>query len=470
MISALPLPSQPHHHSKTERWCHLIGLVSLFIYAFTWQLSLDISRSFEPLIMLVYVIALCAHPQRLHMLRDPLWGLLGIWVVLQFVTIPIANALFPDHADAQIKDMRHLSKVFFILPIAWLLAGRTRNGLWMLSLLFVGMLLGGLFLGESWSTLAHYIQAGKRPRLGFKNWEHAGVCAGVMMIALSCFLPRFLRWSGSLDSGLMHWGTRLGYTLAVILAVTGWLITRTRASWLGIVVILLIALIGVLWLLGRGHVRSRRTRFAILYGFIGLALVMTVIGALFGDAIISRVFAEHHVVLEVLSGDLSNVPYSSIGFRIHAWHYALQLIAERPWFGWGPQSHIPLLLSAPNPELKAQAVSENLTHFHNSYITLLVGNGVLGFAMFVAIAGVVGRAAWQSWRQGAMPNDVMIFLSLFFIFWVIVNCFESYVGYRTGIYLDGLIGGLAYSYAMRLRLEGMNKATSKTGKITRENG
>ncbi|REC94276.1 O-antigen ligase family protein [Kushneria indalinina] len=442
-------------HSTTTRWCHRIGIAALLLYMFTWVLSLDVSRSLEPLLMLTYLIALLVQPQRLQSFRDPLWLLFGLWLALQLITLPPAMAMFPDYAEDQIKSMRGLSKVFLILPIAWLMAGSTRIALWTLSALIVGMMVGSMLTGESPATLAHYIEAGTRPTLGFKNWQHAGVCAGVILIAQACFGWRFFIQTDDW-SPWQRWLTRALFVLVAFWALTAWAITMTRSAWLGIGVVSLVALAGLLVLLAKGHLNSATAKKRIAWALTLSVLAILLMGLLFGSQVVSRILVEHNVLLEILDGDLSNVPPSSIGFRIHAWHYALQLIAEQPWFGWGPKSHIPLLLQSTNPvestTLGAISARHNLTHFHSSYFTVLVANGITGFTVFLATVVTIGVSAYRSWRRGDMPSDVMIFLSLFFIFWAIVNLFESYMAYRTGVYVIGAVGGMAYTYSMRRRL------------------
>ena len=60
--------------------------------------------------------------------------------------------------------------------------------------------------------------------------------------------------------------------------------------------------------------------------------------------------------------------------RLEIWHNTLARIAERPWFGWGPAAQLHL------PEF----------HFpHSLYLSVLFYSGVVGFGLFVALAGGV---------------------------------------------------------------------------------
>lgn len=462
MIASLP-PVPAWNHNATTRWCHRIGVVALLLYMFTWLLNLGATRAFESLLLPLYLVALLSQPGRARAFGDPLWILLAIWLALQLVTIPAAIEMFPEYARDEVRSMRQLSKVFMILPIAWLMAGNPRIALWTLTALILGMVLGAIFTGQDMETLVRYVQEGKRPTLGFKNWQHAGVCAGGILIAQACFAWRFFQQSARYRWPL-KWLARLGFAAVALLSLFAWAITMTRASWLGVAVVALLGLAGLVVMIMRGQVRSRRLLKRIVWSGVVFAVIAVALGALYGDQIATRVFKEHDVILEVLQGDLHNVPYSSIGFRIHAWHYGLQLVAEQPWFGWGPKSHIPLLLQSTNPventTLGAISEAHNLHHFHNSTISLLVANGVLGLAVWIALIITVGLAAWKSWRRGDMPNDIAVFVTLFFVFWFIVNLFESYMNYRTGVYWIGAVGGMAYTFGMRRRLAHQTRSSS----------
>ncbi|MGM8850980.1 O-antigen ligase family protein [Salinicola halophyticus] len=460
LVPSLPIA---WHANKTTRWCHAIGLISLFCYLSTWVLAFDFSRSFEPLLMLTYVVALASQPRRGSAFLDPLWVLLGLWLLVQLVTLPPALTLFPDYAGGQIDDMRGLTKVFLILPIAWILAGRTSLTLAALAVLIVGMVVGSLVRGEPPHELMQLMAAGERPTLGFKNWQHAGVCAGVIMIAQACFARRFFRATANPHAwrqGL----ARFAFLLIAIWAVAAWTFSMTRAAWLGILVVVGVALLGALLAWRRGLTdQGNLNRYLIVAILCGILITLAVAMA-FGDRIVQRLSAEHEVIGAVLRGDLSAVPSSSIGFRIHAWHYAFQLFQEKPWFGWGPKSHIPLLLESTNPvedtTLGTVVERSGLRHFHSSYVTLLIANGAVGALLYVTTIAAVGTAAWTSWKRRLMPTDIAIFLALFFLFWAVVNAFESYVSYSTGIYLVGAIGAIAYTYRMRERLDRLESSSA----------
>jgi len=68
-------------------------------------------------------------------------------------------------------------------------------------------------------------------------------------------------------------------------------------------------------------------------------------------------------------------------------------------------------------------------------------------AVIAALTFWIGRATWLAWRGGAMPGDMALFACGFFVYWIIVNQFESYLSFTTGVTVHNLIvGGLVTHY------------------------
>ncbi|MDL4863374.1 O-antigen ligase family protein, partial [Halomonas elongata] len=58
-----------------------------------------------------------------------------------------------------------------------------------------------------------------------------------------------------------------------------------------------------------------------------------------------------------------------------------------------------------------------------------------------------GMATWRAWRGGVLPGDMALFGAGFFLYWIVVNQFESYNSFWTGVYVHNLVvGGLVTHY------------------------
>ncbi len=227
------------------------------------------------------------------------------------------------------------------------------------------------------------------------------------------------------------------------ITVAGIAVGQTRAIWLGLTVALATGLL--LWsarvVLAQG---ARRLVKPLALIVILLVLIGGILDFLLGDSIHHRFNKENAVISQVLEGDVSGVPYTSVGIRIHSWVAATDWITERPMVGWGSEGRS---LVMDETEWLPEKISQKFGHLHNFFLEIWVGYGLLGVAVIAALAIWIGRATWLAWRGGAMPGDMALFGSVFFVFWMIVNQFESYNSFWTGVFVHNLIvGGLVSHY------------------------
>lgn len=82
--------------------------------------------------------------------------------------------------------------------------------------------------------------------------------------------------------------------------------------------------------------------------------------------------------------------FSSTTNRVDGWQFALDMMGQRPWTGWGWQSFQQLY----NAQIPAPP--EFLTHPHNLYLMLGAEGGIL---LLVALLGLWGILLYQGWRQ-----------------------------------------------------------------------
>lgn len=99
---------------------------------------------------------------------------------------------------------------------------------------------------------------------------------------------------------------------------------------------------------------------------------------------------------------------TSIGARWFMWMKSAELIAERPFTGWGLGSHgIKWCEKAPQPEWCA--VGD--TTPHNQFLFFGVEMGVLGIAFFIALFAVL---IWAALQGGVYRPLMMGFIAIFF--------------------------------------------------------
>ena len=116
--------------------------------------------------------------------------------------------------------------------------------------------------------------------------------------------------------------------------------------------------------------RLRATGVARVVALL-LLICAVMVAAFYASGAINRV----QDISVVLAGDVPENGDSSYGPRVILWKAGLQIFAEHPVFGNGPQ-HIPGLIKTMGTEY---------THFHNGFITKMVGGGLVGLLALVCL-------------------------------------------------------------------------------------
>lgn len=394
-VLRLPLPHIGEHAGTALA---LSGLVLLLVYGKSFR------RSF-PLLLLVAAL------------------------VVQLLTWTLGYFHHPEWLSANPK-LDRLAKLFTFIAVAWWLGGSTRNTLLFWGLALSGVLIATLLPGaiNHWSLGL----SGYRVDFNIYNAQHTSMFLGTGLIGLLAFC-RFC-----LAEGRWVWLRRTGWLAGFILCLVGSIITQTRASWLALVIVL--PLMGVAW--GAWKLRTEgKLAFSRRLALLTLVGAVISIGIMFAlqEPIAKRLGAENEVIVKVVEGDFENIPYSSIGIRIISWRAAADWIADRPLVGWGEEARS--LVMRQTDWLPEEL--QQFGHLHNSFIELQVSYGLLGFAVFIALAWWVARGTWRAWQRGSMPGEMALFGYAFFLFWMIVNSFESFMFFWTGVYLFNVImGGL----------------------------
>lgn len=128
-----------------------------------------------------------------------------------------------------------------------------------------------------------------------------------------------------------------------------------------------------------------------------------------------------------------------------------------PLVGWGGQGRG---LVMDHTEWLPERVSEKYGHLHNYFIEIWVAYGMLGLAVIGALAFWIGLATWRAWRAGALPGDLALFGGGFFIYWMVVNQFESYNSFWTGVYVHNLVVGGLITHYWRWQMMSKNEETA----------
>jgi O-antigen ligase len=431
-----------------------IGIGALLGYAFFWLLYLPWAKVAETLLVLVSVYVLFRRPANLtRVVRQPVGLLLLVWLLLAVVNAFVNMEYFKGYMVIQLHEVRHYTKIFLFIILAWWMSGFPRIVFLTLFLASVGFLLGPLVAGYDYAHEIQIFKAGRRITLGYWNWEHVSVYAGFTLLFFSVFYRRIRdvlpnhKWLGT---ALVVVG--ILYSMVVVYGA------NTRATYLGLGIAVLAWGGYQIYRLYIGKPLINRKQIVTIGAiFVGIVVVFASLGFNPFSKVVQRIDAEQDVIDQLASGELDNIRMSSLGKRIYTWRYAFHKLKKHPWIGLGPRTREQILAE---PQVNKAIRRQGTGHFHNSYIELLLAYGILGALIFVALVSHIVYGVVQARKQGLIPDDIFNFLLLFSVYWFCVNLVESYVIYTTGFFINAIVGGAAYTFYLKFRIGYQNEATA----------
>ncbi|MDZ7851981.1 MAG: O-antigen ligase family protein [Halomonas sp.] len=372
-------------------------------------------------------------------------GTAPLWLLLMAVLVQVISWTggYLHHPDwvTDYPQLDRLAKLFLFIGIAWWLGGNTRFTWLIWGLAALGVIMVMLPPFADWAVWQRGL-SGRRVNLAITNAQHDAMLLGTVLLGLVAMSNRFL------GTGPWRLLRSLSWLLGLGVCLAGVLVTQTRAAWLGL--LLALCLGGLCWVVYERvthHPWAARRMFTAMGGLI---LLVVLVGGYFHETVERRLGQERQVIAQILAGDLEQVPDTSIGVRIHSWRAAGQWIAERPVIGWGGQARG---LVMDHTEWLSPVYKERFGHLHNSYLELWVSYGFLGVGVFLALAAWVAMGTWKAWRAGVMPGDMALFAVSFFVFWLAVNQFESFMAFGSGIYVFNMVMGGLVTHIWRWQVE-----------------
>lgn len=424
-------------HSPWSLWW--LAIVSLSLYAGLRILLPEVGQVSGTLMAVTGLVAVLGWGRRLRA-SGPLWLLLGV-IVVQVISW-VAGYLHHPHWMTDNPEVDRLAKWFLFIGIAWWLGGSTRYTLVAWSLGLAGFL---ATVALSDGGLAGWLRGldGRRVDFGIRNAQHTAMFFAAGLLGLLCFARR------ALGAGRWCWPRRIGWAALTLLCLVGVGITQTRAVWLALSVVA-VAMGGLALLHGMLSRRAVRSWKPWMAGAGVLCMVLVGAGWGFKGIIENRLAAENAVIAQALEDDWKEIPYSSVGNRLVSWRAAVDWIAERPLVGWGEEGRS---LVVQETDWLPDETRNNYGHLHNTFLELLVSYGALGVAVMAALATWIGVGAWRAWRGGVLPTDMAVFGAAFFVFYLVINQFESYGFFWTGVYLQNLVLGGLVTHIWRWQVE-----------------
>ncbi|MBD1576853.1 O-antigen ligase family protein [Vibrio sp. S11_S32] len=375
---------------------------------------------------------------RNYFIKDKMVKCLFISILLTITAWVASLYYIPDLARSMPK-ISVLSKLFFFIIIAYWLKGSTKRVHAFLSCYIVGVFL--LFNSHSTNFIQETQQGlnGTRVDYGVVNANHPAVLSGIAFIicvfysikSVFSLTQHFTIKKTSMFLGLI---TLLIYFGLVVI------ITQSRQVWLAIPLAFLIA--PVIYIITKKP--NKKMFYLISVSTLSLVLLAISIASQF-SYVDKRSNSEKNVISEILTGHISDLPYTSTGIRIHFWLEALPWIQKNPLFGYGEEARG--LVISQSTDLPSY-IKAQFSHLHNSYIELVVQYGTPALLLFLYVyISLIKSTTFQK------DSNEMYYLSLlFFIFWIITNNFESYTLQKTGEVVSNVIFPCFYTFHLTNKL------------------
>ncbi|MEF8792413.1 O-antigen ligase family protein [Thiohalorhabdus sp.] len=339
------------------------------------------------------------------------WLVVGLTVYMA-LRLLIAQQALPDQADAISKHGRQLAMVAGLpaLFLAWHL-GRDPKRVILLLTGLVGSLTVFFFLEAGWSALSHYLVEGGGGRLQFGGHKNAigglyggGEIAALYLVTVLVKQLRQHRWGWA---GIALLVLLVGMAALFFLVVI-W--NQSRTAWLGLV----LALVPVaLYALGRFHRAERVSREA---GVItAVVLLLAVLAWNYSATLEKRAAGLVDGFRGASELQLDDAATGSVEYRVRLLMAGWEALGEKPLSGWGPGRFDFVIAEVGGGNLR------DLNHFHNFYIQMAVGFGMIGLVGFLAVFLLPLRDTWCLFRERSLSPHFTLLVIATWVYLLTLN-------------------------------------------------
>lgn len=409
----------------TLRTNAILSLYLLYGAAFMYFSFPVLGDEIYKLFLLFGFLGIAASPQSQ-------WRTLALSLILASLLIQVGSwgfslAHHPEFAEAG-PDFKRLTSLLVFIPVAWTLSVNEKKPWLLLLLFFTGLYIMPFTVGNGVNEFL-----GTRSDFGLRNAQHPAMVFAIALLALVIFSKRIF-----LMLPLSTLATLAFYVAALLFCVAVLVVANTRGVFVGLLVAFLFS---IMFAFKHRIYRVKRSLGVafVIAGLVGVPL------ALNSEQMIERWSYEASDIQGVLHGDLGGISNrSSAGIRIHSWVEGWEWFLNSPVLGWGANGKN-LVIS--QSDALPEDIRGDFGHLHNSFIEILVNNGLVGFSFLLFTYWWLSRTVFfGSWR--VYDLDIKLFSLASLTVWIIANCFESFMFYKSGIMVFGITAGALMSLGM----------------------
>lgn len=365
--------------------------------------------------------------------KDPIFIAFFVSLVIPILSWINSRIAIPDLALSGPSPF-----FFYTFFVFWFIAYWTRGNQNIIAAILAAYIVGviGIFITDSNDFIGEIISGIHGTRIDFNvvNAQHTSLFSGFGLIA-SIFLFLANVDAKKIYRQMISSASIIFFLFFLLITI----ITQSRQVWVSLLLCFIAAPL-VLKLLPQSRMSTRGV--VIAYTALTLSLVMLSTS----DIVTKRVESEANKIKEAAMLDLASIPTAgSVGIRIHFWMEAWPWFKSRPLLGSGENARELVISESPN---FSKSIKANFTHLHNSHVETLISFGLLGAALVYFLIFFPTITMLRKPRS-TVGNTWKVFGVTITIFWMTVNCFESFFFASNGIYVFSVFYGIIYSFQFK---------------------
>lgn len=415
------------------KWFSTIMLLCCLGYALFKAAYREVGDIFQTILFIGTLFALYA--ERKKIIQDRVFILL-----ILSIFIPIfswINALI--HAPQLASETPQIGAIvnfYFFFFIAYWLKGSSTYCKWFLTTFVFGVFLTLLFHSPDFLQEISLAFKGHRVDFHYINANHGAALLGGVVIIGFIYMVEYFQKLKAERKGVNPFIA----SLCVLISGSMLLVfTQSRQAWFAAFIAIL--LMSIVILLVRKTLSIKHvTLFAFAVSIVTVVMLFQI------PIVYQRLTSELYIIPNVLSGDVDNIPYSSMGARLHFWYESIIWIKENPLFGLGDNARsFVISMSTRLPEY----IRVQFSHLHNGYLEVLVNYGILGLLNFFLLFSLLIKSTFTKSTTVYITAFSVGFISYF----LIINCFESFLSFKSGMYLFNCMTAVIYTFHLKRTLE-----------------
>ena len=306
------------------------------------------------------------------------------WLIYSYLFYFFVFVLSLTFNGGKIRELDHPSRVLLFIPVLLLLLKHPIKA----CVLSYSIPLGGIISAcvALYDKFILNLNPDQNPRIMHIQGGDISMSLGIfsLIIALYAYQKREVKLTVlSVIGGLC--------------GIVGSLLSTARGGWVALPILLIV----ILWIYR--HSLSKRF-FLTFFGIIAIASVG--ISQMPNNRIMERIDVAQKDIQLYLDNNDGN---TSLGARFEMWKSALEMVKEKPLFGWGIQG----ATEKRKQETKEKIVTGNIgqfTHAHNQYLDDLSKRGIVGLLALLAVLFIPLRTFMKNLKTA--NNEIKLIATL----------------------------------------------------------